>query len=75
MAVTENDLALDRELAEICGLIPLLRLLTPTNVPEARDRFFAGEDEPDFEYRQLPDLKELKERVNSLTGRQAVVNY
>jgi hypothetical protein len=43
MAVTENDLALDRELAEICGLIPLLRLLTPTNVPEARDRFFAGD--------------------------------
>jgi uncharacterized protein (TIGR02421 family) len=71
MAVTENDLALDRELAEICGLIPLLRLLTPTNVPEARDRFFAGEDEPDFEYRQLPDLKELKERVNSLTSLSA----
>lgn len=71
MPVTENDLGLDRELAQICGLIPLLRLVTPTNVPEARDQFFSGVDEPKFEYRELPDLTHLKDRVDALNSQQA----
>lgn len=71
MPVTENDLALDRELAQICGLIPLLRLLTPTNVPEARDQFFSGKDEPEFTYRDLPDLTDIKERVEELSSQSA----
>lgn len=71
MPVTENDLALDRELAQICGLIPLLRLLTPTNVAEARDKFFTGADDPEFKYRELPDLDELKSRIGALSSQAA----
>jgi uncharacterized protein (TIGR02421 family) len=71
MSVTENDLALDRELAQICGLIPLLRLLTPTNVPEAKAKFFAGEPQPEFTYRDLPDLAAIKERVDALSSQSA----
>lgn len=71
MSVTESDLALDRELAQICGLIPLIRLVTPTNVPRERDRFFAGDDEPEFTYRDLPDLEAIKDRIDSLTSQAA----
>ncbi len=71
MPVTENDLTLDRELAQICGLIPLLRLVTPTNVTQARDQFFSGIDEPTFEYRELPDLTDLKSRVEAINSQQA----
>ncbi len=71
MPVTENDLALDRELAQICGLIPLLRLVTPTNVTQARDQFISGTDEPDFEYRDLPRLNDLKSRVEAINSQQA----
>lgn len=57
MSVDEIDLGIDRSLTEICGLLPMLRLLTPINVPEMRAAFLNGElDEPDFVYRDLPDL-------------------
>ena len=60
MTVDEADLALDRRLTEICGLLPMLRLLTPINVPEAKKAFFTGEvDAPEFEYRPLPDLEAI----------------
>jgi uncharacterized protein (TIGR02421 family) len=71
MSVTENDLALDRELAQICGLIPLLRLLTPINVPEARAKFLAGDPEPEFTYRDLPDLPAIKDQVDALSSQSA----
>lgn len=55
MSVSELDLKVDRQLAEIAGQLPLLSLVTPINVPEAREAFFAGDD-PVFIYRDLPDL-------------------
>ncbi len=70
MSVTDSDLALDREISQICGLIPLLRLLTPINVSEAKERFLAGQ-EPDFEYRPLPDLSEIESRINSISSEDA----
>ena len=63
MPVTERDLKVDRELAEIAGQLPLLSLITPINVPEARRAFFAG-DEPVFVYRDLPDLDEISNRLD-----------
>ena len=63
MPVTERDLQVDRELAEIAGQLPLLSLITPINVPEARKQFLAGE-EPLFKYRELPDLGEISARLD-----------
>jgi uncharacterized protein (TIGR02421 family) len=62
MSVTDRDLAVDRKLSQVCGVVPLLRLVTPTNVPEAKERFFRGED-LEFEYRDLPDLDEVRSQV------------
>jgi uncharacterized protein (TIGR02421 family) len=60
MSVDEIDLGIDRRLTEICGLLPMLQLLTPTNVSEMRRAFLGGEvDEPEFTYRELPDLDAL----------------
>jgi uncharacterized protein (TIGR02421 family) len=57
MSVDETDLAVDRRLTEVSGLLPMLHLLTPTNVPEVKKAFLAGEvEEPEFEYRPLPNL-------------------
>lgn len=70
MPVTDGDLALDREISQICGLIPLLRLLTPVNTGQAKERFMAGHD-PDFEYRPLPDLQEIETRINSISSESA----
>jgi uncharacterized protein (TIGR02421 family) len=68
MSVGESDLALDRRLSEICGLLPMLRLLTPTNVPEQRRAFLEGvTEEPEFTYLDLPDL-------DGLAGELAAVN-
>lgn len=62
MSVTEGDLAIDRELSEISGLLPLLRYVTPVNFAAAR-RKFRGGGEPMFEYRPIPDLVELARRL------------
>lgn len=70
MPVTEGDLALDREISQICGLIPLLRLLTPVNVGDVKEDFLAGRD-PEFEYRPLPDLQEIENRINAVSSEAA----
>jgi uncharacterized protein (TIGR02421 family) len=72
MPVTEGDLVIDRELADICGLVPLLRLTTPINVAEQRAAFAAGAMEPAFEYRPLPDLAPIVERLRRVDPEQAV---
>ncbi|CAN5824129.1 hypothetical protein BH23ACT5_BH23ACT5_01100 [soil metagenome] len=63
MPVTDEDLAIDRELSELSGLLPLLRYATPVNVIEARAAFFDGAEDPPFEYRPLPDLSEVSRRL------------
>jgi len=70
MAVSENDLALDLRLSELCGLAPLLSMVTPVNVKQARQRFFAGQ-EPGFEYRPLPDVDDLQERLDEIFPQDA----
>lgn len=65
MPVTERDLAVDKELSEIAGELPLLGLITPVNVPTARRAFFAG-DEPTFAYRDLPDLDAISNRLDKV---------
>ena len=65
MSVDEVDLTIDRALTEIAGRLPILMLVTPINVPEARRAFFeAPSRDPEFVYAPLPDLdaidKELK---------------
>lgn len=72
MPVTEGDLVIDRELADICGLVPFLRLTTPINVAEQRAAFAAGATEPAFEYRPLPDLAPIAERLRRVDPEQAV---
>jgi len=57
VSVDEIDLGLDRRLTEIGGLMPMLQLLTPTNVPAMRRAFLDGEiGQPEFTYREVPDL-------------------
>lgn len=63
MSVTETDLTIDHELSEICGLVPFLRYTTPVNVAEQRAAFTAGATEPSFEYRPLPDLTAMADRL------------
>jgi uncharacterized protein (TIGR02421 family) len=65
MAVTEADLKVDLELAEIAGRLPLLSLVTPVNVPQARKAFIAGE-EPQFLYRELPDLDAIAASLDAV---------
>lgn len=72
MPVTEADLTIDHELSEICGLVPFLRYTTPVNVAEQRAAFTAGATEPMFEYRSLPDLKALSERLAAVDPDRAV---
>ena len=72
MSVDEIDLALDRRLSEIGGLMPMLHLLTPINAPEMRRAFLAGEmAEPRFTYRDLPDLPYLRDELASVNPEQA----
>ncbi len=72
MSVDEIDLAIDRRLSEVCGLLPMLQLLTPTNVPEQRRAFLEGEvDEPLFTYRDLPDLDALAEELTKINPEEA----
>lgn len=70
MSVNEADLVLDRALYELCGLMPLLGMVTPINVSQARERFFEGE-EPKFEYRPLPDLDDLQTRLDRIRPEDA----
>jgi uncharacterized protein (TIGR02421 family) len=70
LSVTENDLALDRAVFELCGLTPLLSMITPTNVGEAKRAFYAGR-EPEFEYRPLPDIEALQERLDEIRPERA----
>jgi len=70
MSVSEADLTLDHKLSELSGQLPLLRLVTPTNVTEAWTTFLAGE-EPVFAYRALPDLNEISRALDRLTSEEA----
>lgn len=70
MPVSDADLALDHKLSELSGQLPLLRLVTPTNVPEARAAFLAG-DEPVFDYRALPDLAQLGQALDGVSSEEA----
>jgi uncharacterized protein (TIGR02421 family) len=72
MTVSEVDQALDRRLSEICGLLPMLQLLTPINVPEQKEAFFQGRvAEPQFTYRELPDLAPLGEELDAINPEEA----
>ena len=72
MSVGEIDLSIDRRLSEICGLLPMLRLLTPINVPEQRLAFLEGvTDEPAFTYRDLPDLDALADELAAINPEEA----
>jgi uncharacterized protein (TIGR02421 family) len=65
MPVTADDLAVDHELAEICGLLPILYYTTPVNVAEQRAAFLEGSvAEPRFEYRPIADLAEIRDRLS-----------
>jgi hypothetical protein len=70
MSVSEADLSLDHKLSELSGQLPLLRLVTPTNVTEAWTTFLAGE-EPVFAYRAMPDLNEISRALDRLTSEEA----
>lgn len=70
MSVSEADLTLDHKLSELSGQLPLLRLVTPTNVTEARSSFLAGE-EPVFAYRALPDLENIGHALDQLSSEEA----
>ncbi|MGH8949036.1 MAG: tyrosine/phenylalanine carboxypeptidase domain-containing protein, partial [Acidimicrobiia bacterium] len=72
MSVGESDLVIDRRLSEICGLLPMLQLLTPTNVPDQRRAFLEGVTEsPEFIYRDLPDLDGLAEQLAAINPEEA----
>lgn len=67
MPVGTSDIAIDRELSEISGLLPFLRYVTPVNVTQMRKAFLGGQDEePAFEYRPIPDLDEISARLEEV---------
>jgi uncharacterized protein (TIGR02421 family) len=72
MSVDEIDLALDRRLSEIGGMLPMLQLLTPTNVPEMRRAFLDDAiAQPEFTYRELPDLVALADELAAVHPEEA----
>ena len=72
MSVDEVDLAIDRALTEIAGRLPILMLVTPINVPEARRAFFEGPArDPEFVYAPLPDLGAIGEELKAVNPEQA----
>jgi uncharacterized protein (TIGR02421 family) len=72
MSVDEIDLALDRRLSEISGMLPMLQLLTPINVTEQKLAFFERKvTEPEFAYRDLPDLAALGEELAAINPEEA----
>ncbi len=55
-SLTENDLAIDRELARVSDSFRFLLDVTPIDVDTNRDSFLRGaQKEPSFTYRQLED--------------------
>ncbi len=70
MSVCDADLTLDHKLSDLSGRLALLRLVTPTNVPEARAAFLSGK-EPEFSYRALPDLEEIGHALDQLSSDDA----
>jgi uncharacterized protein (TIGR02421 family) len=72
MSVSEIDLALDRRLSEISGMLPMLQLLTPINVTEQKGAFFERSvAEPQFAYRDLPDLAALGDELSEINPEEA----
>jgi uncharacterized protein (TIGR02421 family) len=72
MSVSEVDLALDRRLSEIAGMLPMLQLLTPINVAEQKKAFFERRvGEPEFAYRDLPDLGALRGELEQVNPEEA----
>jgi uncharacterized protein (TIGR02421 family) len=72
MSVDDVDLAIDRRLAEVCGLLPMLHLLTPINVAEMKRAFLAAEiEEPEFRYRELPDLDAIADELAEINEEAA----
>lgn len=71
MSVTEADLTVDRSLAEISGMLPLLRYITPINVFQQRRAFDGEPAEPAFEYLPLPDLTPIARRLEQVDPERA----
>ena len=72
MSVDEVDLIIDRALTEIAGRLPILMLVTPINVPEARRAFFeAPSRDPEFVYAPLPDLDAIAEELKAVNPEHA----
>lgn len=72
MSVSEVDLALDRRLSEIAGMLPMLHLVTPINVTEQKQAFFDRRVvEPEFIYRELPDLALLSDQLGEINPEEA----
>jgi uncharacterized protein (TIGR02421 family) len=72
VSVSEVDLALDRRLSEISGMLPMLQLLTPINASEQKQAFFDGRvTEPEFRYRDLPDLGALGDELAQVNPEEA----
>ncbi len=72
MSVSEVDLSLDRRLSEVSGMLPMLQLLTPINVTEQKKAFFEGKvAEPEFVYRDLPDLAALGDELGAINPEEA----
>ncbi|WP_106849840.1 flavohemoglobin expression-modulating QEGLA motif protein [Blastococcus sp. Marseille-P5729] len=63
--LSEHDLQIDAQLAELAGSFQFLLGVSPTNADHFRDEFVAGKlTEPDFDYRPLAiDPAELKRRL------------
>lgn len=72
MSVSDVDLALDRRLSEVSGMLPMLQLLTPINVTEQKKAFFERRVvEPEFTYRDLPDLSALGDELGAINPEEA----
>lgn len=71
--ISPADRAIDRALADLCRRLPLLLAVTPTNVERARSEFLsAGLEEPQFEYRPLPDLDAASRTLDQIRPAEGV---
>lgn len=66
MTFSPFDLAVDRQLSELASSLPFLLLISPTNTPDCKPKFLADGDEPEFSYRQLPDLDRYTKTLDSI---------
>jgi uncharacterized protein (TIGR02421 family) len=72
VSVSDVDLALDRRLSEVSGMLPMLQLLTPINVTEQKKAFLERRVvEPEFTYRDLPDLSALGDELGAINPEEA----